>query len=212
MEAGSETPGSTQQAKNEGRKRIKNELIPDLRSRQTTFHKRKNGLMKKAMELSTMCGSQVCVIVFNQKSGKLFEYSEPSAEEVLRKYATYTGPGERRKKENFYDIAAAKANCNFPEKEPTLSAAAVCAAEMAARRDSHVSKCKQNDSVIPVPIRAMPLQKDIGASTSHRGASSSSRQPDSGTGLLSTAEFVAEQVSPQPPFTGKGRNFGTSFR
>lgn len=39
------------QSKETGRKKIKIALIPDPRSRQVTFLKRKNGLMKKAMEL-----------------------------------------------------------------------------------------------------------------------------------------------------------------
>lgn len=42
---------SQQENNNEGRKRIKIAHIEDSRSRQVTFLKRKNGLMKKAMEL-----------------------------------------------------------------------------------------------------------------------------------------------------------------
>ncbi|RDX98116.1 Agamous-like MADS-box protein AGL82, partial [Mucuna pruriens] len=46
-----------------GRGRIPMELIKKEKARKTTFHKRKNGLMKKVYEFSTLCGVDVCVVL-----------------------------------------------------------------------------------------------------------------------------------------------------
>ncbi|KAJ1402780.1 hypothetical protein SESBI_27771 [Sesbania bispinosa] len=47
-----------------GRGRIPMELIQKEKARKTTFLKRKNGLMKKVYEFSTLCGVDVCVIIY----------------------------------------------------------------------------------------------------------------------------------------------------
>ncbi|XP_027344257.1 agamous-like MADS-box protein AGL80 [Abrus precatorius] len=47
-----------------GRGRISMELIQKEKARKTTFQKRKSGLMKKVYEFSTLCGVDVCVIIY----------------------------------------------------------------------------------------------------------------------------------------------------
>ncbi|MED6170408.1 hypothetical protein PIB30_030595 [Stylosanthes scabra] len=47
-----------------GRGRIPMELIQKEKARKTTFLKRKNGLMKKVSDFSTLCGVDVCVIIY----------------------------------------------------------------------------------------------------------------------------------------------------
>lgn len=64
-----------------------------------TFTKRKNGLIKKAMELSVLCGCDISVVVFNGKS-KLFEYCNTDMDKVFLRYANYAGPAERRSLKN----------------------------------------------------------------------------------------------------------------
>ncbi|WJX88913.1 hypothetical protein P8452_70953 [Trifolium repens] len=54
-------------------KRIENES-----SRQVTFSKRRNGLLKKAFELSVLCDAEVALIVFST-TGKLYEFSSTSS-------------------------------------------------------------------------------------------------------------------------------------
>ncbi|KAK3403813.1 hypothetical protein EUGRSUZ_K00198 [Eucalyptus grandis] len=46
-------------------------------SRQVTFSKRRNGLLKKAYELSVLCDAEVAVIIFSQK-GRLYKFSSNS--------------------------------------------------------------------------------------------------------------------------------------
>ncbi|KAL3524218.1 hypothetical protein ACH5RR_017052 [Cinchona calisaya] len=61
-------------------RRIENET-----SRQVTFSKRRNGLLKKAYELSVLCDAEVALIIFSQK-GKLFEFSSSNIRKTIKKY------------------------------------------------------------------------------------------------------------------------------
>uniref|UniRef100_A0A0V0HPI5 Putative ovule protein n=1 Tax=Solanum chacoense TaxID=4108 RepID=A0A0V0HPI5_SOLCH len=57
-----------------GRKKVEIKRIEDKSSRQATFSKRRNGLMKKAKQLSILCDVDVAVLVFSSR-GRLFEFS-----------------------------------------------------------------------------------------------------------------------------------------
>ncbi|KAF2534475.1 hypothetical protein F2Q70_00032933 [Brassica cretica] len=48
--------------------------IENATSRQVTFSKRRNGLLKKAFELSVLCDAEVGLIIFSPRS-KLYEFS-----------------------------------------------------------------------------------------------------------------------------------------
>ena len=56
------------------RGKIQMRRIENATSRQVTFSKRRNGLLKKAFELSVLCDSEVAVIIFSQK-GRLYEFA-----------------------------------------------------------------------------------------------------------------------------------------
>ncbi|KAK2969330.1 hypothetical protein RJ640_030871, partial [Escallonia rubra] len=56
-----------------GRRKVEMKRIEDKSSRQVTFSKRRGGLMKKARELSVLCGVDVGVVVFSC-SGKLYDF------------------------------------------------------------------------------------------------------------------------------------------
>ncbi|KAL6322390.1 hypothetical protein AAG906_007943 [Vitis piasezkii] len=51
-----------------GRSRLPLELIPKEKSRKITFQKRTMGLKKKTYEISTLCGVDACVIIYNWTS------------------------------------------------------------------------------------------------------------------------------------------------
>ncbi|KAK3024418.1 hypothetical protein RJ639_043376 [Escallonia herrerae] len=57
-----------------GRGKIAIRRIDNSTNRQVTFSKRRNGLLKKAKELSILCDAEVGVIIFSS-TGKLYEYS-----------------------------------------------------------------------------------------------------------------------------------------
>ncbi|XP_028756363.1 MADS-box protein AGL42-like isoform X2 [Neltuma alba] len=69
------------------RGKVQMKRIENTTRRQVTFSKRRNGLLKKAYELSVLCDAQVAVIIFSQR-GRLYEFS--SSEKTLERYLKYT--------------------------------------------------------------------------------------------------------------------------
>ncbi|XP_072971076.1 MADS-box transcription factor 50-like isoform X2 [Typha angustifolia] len=63
--------------------------IENATSRQVTFSKRRNGLLKKAFELSVLCDAEVAVIVFSSR-GKLYEFSSSSMLKTIDRYTTHS--------------------------------------------------------------------------------------------------------------------------
>ncbi|PKU65284.1 MADS-box transcription factor 56 [Dendrobium catenatum] len=59
--------------------------IENATSRQVTFSKRRNGLLKKAFELSVLCDAEIGLIVFSS-SGKLYEFSSSSMLNTIERY------------------------------------------------------------------------------------------------------------------------------
>lgn len=60
-----------------GRGKIEIKRIENSSNRQVTYSKRKNGILKKAKEISVLCDAQVSLIIFGA-SGKMHEYISPS--------------------------------------------------------------------------------------------------------------------------------------
>jgi MADS-box transcription factor len=56
-----------------GRGRVELKRIENKINRQVTFSKRRNGLLKKAYELSVLCDAEVALIIFSSR-GKLYEF------------------------------------------------------------------------------------------------------------------------------------------
>ncbi|KAK6162421.1 hypothetical protein DH2020_002262 [Rehmannia glutinosa] len=52
---------------------------------QVTFSKRRNGLLKKAYELSVLCDAEVALIIFSSR-GKLYEFGSTSTTQTLERY------------------------------------------------------------------------------------------------------------------------------
>ncbi|KAG8653624.1 MADS-box protein SOC1 isoform X2 [Manihot esculenta] len=59
--------------------------IENATSRQVTFSKRRNGLLKKAFELSVLCDAEVALIIFSPR-GKLYEFANSSMQETIERY------------------------------------------------------------------------------------------------------------------------------
>ncbi|PWA92081.1 hypothetical protein CTI12_AA081670 [Artemisia annua] len=72
-----------------GRGKIVIRRIDNATSRQVTFSKRRNGLLKKAKELAILCDSEVGLIIFSS-TGKLHEFASS------REIKNYVSPGSNR--------------------------------------------------------------------------------------------------------------------
>ncbi|KAI4389008.1 hypothetical protein MLD38_001277 [Melastoma candidum] len=81
-----------------GRGRVELKRIENKINRQVTFAKRRNGLLKKAYELSVLCDAEVALIVFSGR-GKLYEFcSSQSMLKTLERYRKCSyGPVQENK-------------------------------------------------------------------------------------------------------------------
>jgi len=68
-----------------GRGKIVIRRIDNSTSRQVTFSKRRNGLLKKAKELSILCDAEVGLIIFSS-TGRLYEFSSTNMKAVIDRY------------------------------------------------------------------------------------------------------------------------------
>ncbi|CAN6458357.1 unnamed protein product [Victoria cruziana] len=68
-----------------GRGKIEIKRIENTTNRQVTFCKRRNGLLKKAYELSVLCDAEVALIVFSSR-GRLFEYANNNIKATIDRY------------------------------------------------------------------------------------------------------------------------------
>ncbi|XP_024996532.1 MADS-box protein SOC1-like isoform X2 [Cynara cardunculus var. scolymus] len=62
--------------------------IENATSRQVTFSKRRNGLLKKAFELSVLCDAEIALIIFSPRS-KLYEFASSSMKETIERYRSH---------------------------------------------------------------------------------------------------------------------------
>ncbi|GER34985.1 MADS-box transcription factor FBP22 [Striga asiatica] len=71
------------------RGKVQMKRIENASSRQVTFSKRRNGLLKKAYELSVLCDAEVALIIFSQK-GRLYEFASSNMQMTIEKYLELT--------------------------------------------------------------------------------------------------------------------------
>nr|AMO12839.1 PISTILLATA-like MADS-box protein [Elegia elephantina] len=75
-----------------GRGKIEIKRIENSTNRQVTFSKRRNGIIKKAKEISVLCNAEVSVVIFSS-AGKLYEFCSPrtTLPKMLEKYQNNSG-------------------------------------------------------------------------------------------------------------------------
>ena len=76
---------SNNRSRSFGRKKIPIQKIESKQALQVTFSKRRQGLFKKASDLSILCGVPIAVIAFSP-AGKPFSFGSPSVYAVLDRY------------------------------------------------------------------------------------------------------------------------------
>ncbi|XP_056683232.1 agamous-like MADS-box protein AGL11 isoform X2 [Spinacia oleracea] len=94
-----------------GRGKIEIKRIENTTNRQVTFCKRRNGLLKKAYELSVLCDAEIALIVFSSR-GRVYEFSNNnSIRSTIEKYKKANSDGTNSVTEinaQFYQHESAK--------------------------------------------------------------------------------------------------------
>lgn len=138
-----------------GRKKIRIERIADERNRQVTFTKRKNGLLKKARELSVLCDAEIAVIIFSNSAAqtRLHDYCSADLASVLNRVASYDGPVESRNNTTFNTPVTPERQRPFPDdpRAPVIDAAKKAAHTVAARRVPEPPV----GATVPQPLRSL---------------------------------------------------------
>ncbi|XP_076942273.1 floral homeotic protein PMADS 2-like [Bidens hawaiensis] len=75
-----------------GRGKIEIKRIENTSNRQVTYSKRKNGIIKKAKEITVLCDANVSLVVYGS-SGKMYEYCSPKTNliDMLDRYQRLSG-------------------------------------------------------------------------------------------------------------------------
>nr|AKD95358.1 SLM1 [Silene latifolia] len=101
--------GSPSSQRKLGRGKIEIKRIENTTNRQVTFCKRRNGLLKKAYELSVLCDAEVALIVFSSR-GRLYEYANHSVKGTIDRY-------KKASSDNSGASSAAEANAQYYQQE-----------------------------------------------------------------------------------------------
>ncbi|KAJ6882507.1 transcription factor CAULIFLOWER D-like isoform X2 [Populus alba x Populus x berolinensis] len=73
-----------------GRGKVELKRIENPTRRQVTFSKRRNGLLKKAFELSILCDAEVSLIIFSP-TGKFYQFASHEMERTVARYRSEAG-------------------------------------------------------------------------------------------------------------------------
>ncbi|VVA21716.1 PREDICTED: MADS-box [Prunus dulcis] len=73
-----------------GRGKVELKRIENPTSRQVTFSKRRNGLLKKAFELSVLCDAEVAIIILSP-SGKIYQFASHDINRTIAMYRNQVG-------------------------------------------------------------------------------------------------------------------------
>ncbi|KAL8090915.1 floral homeotic protein AGAMOUS-like [Apium graveolens] len=103
--------GDTSSQRKLGRGRIEIKRIENTTNRQVTFCKRRNGLLKKAYELSVLCDAEVALIVFSNR-GRLYEYANNSVKGTIERYKKANSDAPNTS-------SASEANIQYYQQEAT---------------------------------------------------------------------------------------------
>ncbi|XP_026431439.1 MADS-box transcription factor 23-like isoform X1 [Papaver somniferum] len=142
-----------------GRGKIVIRRIDNSTSRQVTFSKRRNGLLKKAKELSILCDAQVGLIIFSS-TGKLYEFSSTNMKSTMERY-------NKSKEEQHHPLPNANSEAKFWKRE-----AAALRHELQSLQENHrqlmgqelsslsVKELQNLENQLEMSLHGVRMQKD----------------------------------------------------
>ncbi|KAL3517059.1 hypothetical protein ACH5RR_023961 [Cinchona calisaya] len=103
-----------------GRGRVELKRIENKINRQVTFSKRRNGLLKKAYELSVLCDAEVALIIFSSR-GKLYEFGSSGTTKTLERYqgccfSPQENANERETQSWYQEVSKLKAKYEYLQR------------------------------------------------------------------------------------------------
>ncbi|KAI3818575.1 hypothetical protein L1987_12387 [Smallanthus sonchifolius] len=90
--------------------------IENATSRQVTFSKRRNGLLKKAFELSVLCDAEVALVIFSPR-GKLYEFASSSMDGTIERYKNHVKEVQTESSTSVEDVQHLKQETASMEKK-----------------------------------------------------------------------------------------------
>ncbi|KAK9131401.1 hypothetical protein Sjap_011888 [Stephania japonica] len=117
---------STNPKKGKGRRKIEIKKIEHKGYLQVAFSRRRNGIFKKASELTTLCGAESAIIAFSP-AGKPFSFGYPNVDTVIQRYLSNgmfpTSKDSTLQLIDFHRIAKVHdLNCEYTQLEEQLEA------------------------------------------------------------------------------------------